>query len=183
MKTFIYIIESEYTANPEVILFATKEAMREQFVRDILEDNDKTLDGSDYENDEDVDKLKNLQQEGAPLDERFDIAQEIYERSTEDGNGPYYHGHNEEEAVDVPEEAVVEEDPLLPIPHGNYDSVRCPLCKEEHTMEVGEVELQDEYAYRAAECNRCGATWHEQLNVTGYTNLCDEEGNEIEIPQ
>jgi len=103
MKTFIYIIESECAANPEVILFATKEAMRERFVRDILEDNDKTLDGSDYENDEDVGTLMTLQQEGAPLDERFKVAQEIYDFAIEEEGGgmTYYHGHTSE-AVEVP---------------------------------------------------------------------------------
>ena len=102
MKTYVYVIESEYSANPEVLLFATKEEIQERFVKDILEDNDKTLDGSDYDNDEDVDKLKTLQQDGAPLDERFDLAQEVYERISESGERPYYHGHTSG-AVEVPE--------------------------------------------------------------------------------
>ena len=96
MKTYIYCIESEYSANPEVILFATKEAMQERFIRDILEDND-----TGGENTEDVGTLKTLQQEGAPLDERFDLAQEVYEAQLDNGDGPYYHGHTSE-AVEVP---------------------------------------------------------------------------------
>ena len=75
------------------------------------------------------------------------------------------------------------EDPLLPIAHSNYDGVRCPLCKAEHTMEGRNLTATDNGAEYEMECNECGATWSEQLDVTGYTYLCDKEGNEIKIPE
>lgn len=182
METYVYVIESEYSANPEVLLFATKEEIQERFVKDILEDNDRTLDHQDYDNSEDVERLKFLQEKGAPLDERFDLAQEVYERISERGERPYYHGHTSG-AVEVPEPPPTPEDPLLPIPHSNYDGVRCPLCKAEHTMEGGNLTATDNGAEYEMECNECGATWSEQLDVTGYTYLCDKEGNEIKIPE
>ena len=77
-------------------------------------------------------------------------------------------------------------DPLAPHPpiaHSDYDGVRCPLCKAEHTMEGRNLTATDNGAEYEMECNECGATWSEQLDVTGYTYLCDKEGNEIKIPE
>lgn len=102
MKTWIYTIESDNSANPEVILFSSKEEMQERFVKDIIEDDIEGYPGNDPDNPS-IDKLKALQEQRAPLEQRFAMAQDIYDASIKNNIGmPYYHGHTDTEGTDVP---------------------------------------------------------------------------------
>lgn len=109
MKTWIYTIESDYYANPESLLFASYDEMRERFVRDIIKDErDPRGDASDRdpkaESYPSLKELKKMQAEGTPLANRFELACEIYEHIIEEGDSsrPYYYGHTDEVGIDVP---------------------------------------------------------------------------------
>mgnify|MGYP007071614278 CR=1 FL=1 len=94
MKTWIYTIESEHSANPEVILFGSYEEMQRRFVQDIIEDEREGYDAKDPDNPS-IAKLKSLKENGAAIEKQFAMAIDIYDAVIEDGTAgmPFYHGH------------------------------------------------------------------------------------------
>ena len=109
---FIYTIESDNSAAPEVLLFATRDEMRKRFIQDIIEDERDPFGKDDVHRDEGEDyagptllQLIVAKETGKPLDQQFEMAASIYEAIVENGDGnlPLYHGFNEEEPIKVPE--------------------------------------------------------------------------------
>jgi hypothetical protein len=63
-----------------------------------------------------------------------------------------------------------------------YDGTHCPACGEAYTMEGQGGVRPEEDIYYEMRCRSCGATWTETYTLTGYSDLTDEDGKEIEIP-
>jgi len=86
-KVYIYVTEGDDGVT--VDLFKTRDLVKERFIRDIIDDNDWVQEGDDQY--EQVEELKKLQRENGTLEERYSLAETIYDYRDD---YPYYQHNN-----------------------------------------------------------------------------------------
>jgi len=80
-----YVIEDD--DGTYVKIFKTEELQKEQFVRDVLDNLENLYPGYQEECKEQIDQLKLMQHDQAPLEQRYSLAQDIY---SEASDRPYF---------------------------------------------------------------------------------------------
>ena len=69
-----------------------------------------------------------------------------------------------------------------PISQAEYKvDERCPMC-EDTDVEGGSVDINNGHAFQNITCLSCGASWTDEYKLHRYSNLHDDEVNEIEVP-
>ncbi len=49
--------------------------------------------------------------------------------------------------------------------------IRCPACESAAGVEGGEINVDAGIAWQSCSCAECGASWNDNYQLTGYSNL------------
>lgn len=58
--------------------------------------------------------------------------------------------------------------------------LKCPVCGSDNIQGDCQADCDGPNATSEADCPDCGATWTDNYHISGYTNLKDKHGEEIE---
>ena len=58
----------------------------------------------------------------------------------------------------------------------------CPVCKGDVGVEGHQVDINDGQATQECFCPSCESTWTDVYTLTGYINLQDRDGFNLEVP-
>ena len=59
--------------------------------------------------------------------------------------------------------------------HRDDEGQGCPRCGEKHALYYDSIEVEGGGAYQGAHCNKCGASWGDCYELTGYIKMGEPE--------
>ena len=59
--------------------------------------------------------------------------------------------------------------------HRDAEGQGCPCCGEKHDLCYDSIEIEGGGAYQGAHCYKCGASWGDCYDLTGYVKTGEPE--------